>query len=195
MRVTGLHRVESRAAPEHFIGIERGERLALPLEEPKLAPMILRATAGALALLLVVACGRGDGGLQSSDRPSFPRATVLIETDNGSKLLEVEVAETPDQQSFGLMFRESLDQDSGMVFIFFSPNQGGFWMKNTLIPLSIAFFGVDGEILKILDMEPCQEDPCPVYDPGVQYMGALEVNQGAFEKWGVKEGDVLHVRR
>jgi uncharacterized membrane protein (UPF0127 family) len=119
----------------------------------------------------------------------------LIETDEGSNLLEVEVAETDEQRRYGLMFRESLDADSGMVFIFFEPHTGGFWMKNTLIPLSVAFFDVDGEILAILDMEPCKKDPCPSYFPGVEYMGALEVNRGAFDEWGVEEGDVVHVRR
>jgi uncharacterized membrane protein (UPF0127 family) len=67
-------------------------------------------------------------------------------------------------------------------------------MKNTLIPLSIAFYDVDGTILRILDMEPCRSDPCRVYDPGVRYAGALEVNQGAFERWGVREGDRLELR-
>jgi uncharacterized membrane protein (UPF0127 family) len=87
------------------------------------------------------------------------------------------------------MHRESLAEDSGMVFVFFEEQQGGFWMKNTLIPLSIAFFDAKGEILEIMDMEPCEADPCPVYDPGVTYMGALEVNQGAFDSWGVEESD------
>jgi uncharacterized membrane protein (UPF0127 family) len=139
-------------------------------------------------LLLLYACGYGDD-------PEFPRGRVLIETDEGSKLIDVEVAETSDQRRTGLMFRESLNEDSGMVFIFFEPTWGGFWMKNTRIPLSIAFFDVDGKILKILHMEPCKEDPCPSYDPAVQYMGALEVNKGAFEEWGVEEGDIIHVRR
>ena len=143
---------------------------------------------------LLFSCG-GDGEPTASDRPDFPRGTVLIETDEGSNLLEVEVAETDEQRRYGLMFRESLDADSGMVFIFFEPHTGGFWMKNTLIPLSVAFFDVDGEILAILDMEPCKKDPCPSYFPGVEYMGALEVNRGAFDEWGVEEGDVVHVRR
>jgi hypothetical protein len=61
-------------------------------------------------------------------------------------------------------------------------------MKNTLIPLSIAFFDRQGVILRILDMEPCRADPCPVYYPGVVYQGALEVNQGWFRRRGLKEG-------
>lgn len=148
-----------------------------------------------MTLVLLCACGFNNDDPGASDGPEFPRGTVLIETDAGSRLLDVEVAETPEQHQYGLMFRESLDEDSGMVFIFFEPQTGGFWMKDTLIPLSIAFFDVDGKILRILDMEPCKNDPCPSYAPGNEYMGALEVNEGAFEEWGVEEGDVINVRR
>jgi uncharacterized membrane protein (UPF0127 family) len=78
-----------------------------------------------------------------------------------------------------------------MLFEFDGDSTGGFWMKDTLIPLSIAFADADGTILRILDMEPCTAEPCRIYDPGVAYRRALEVNQGAFERWGVAEGDRL----
>ena len=87
------------------------------------------------------------------------------------------------------MFREALPADSGMVFVYPSDHTGGYWMKNTLIPLSIAFYDASGRIVRILDMKPCRADPCRVYDPGVAYRGALEVNQGAFRRWSVEEGD------
>jgi uncharacterized membrane protein (UPF0127 family) len=119
--------------------------------------------------------------------------TAIIETDGGAVLVEIEVADSPELQQLGLMHRTSLADDSGMVFIFFEDNTAGFWMKDTLIPLSIAFFNRDGEILKILDMEPCEADPCPSYDPGVTYQGALEVNQGAFDDWGVELGDTIRI--
>jgi uncharacterized membrane protein (UPF0127 family) len=153
------------------------------------------------ATFFLSACG-GDGGnsaagAEANPSPSitFARSTALLDTDEGSVLIDVEVAETDEQRRLGLMHRESLDEQSGMVFIFFEPTHGGFWMKNTLIPLSIAFFDVDGEILEILDMEPCEADPCPSYDPGVTYRGALEVNQGAFEEWDVDEGDFIRLNR
>jgi uncharacterized membrane protein (UPF0127 family) len=66
-------------------------------------------------------------------------------------------------------------------------------MKNTLIPLSIAFYRADGRIARILDMAPCKKNPCPLYDPGVAYRGALEVNEGAFARWGISEGDRLRI--
>jgi uncharacterized protein len=151
----------------------------------RLAPALVAA------LILGAGCGYGDDQASTA----FAKATVLIETDDGSKLLTVEVAENSEQRAQGLMHRKSLGADSGMVFVFFEPTSGGFWMKNTLIPLSIAYFDVDGEILRIMDMKPCTQDPCETYNPGVDYMGALEVNQGAFEKWGVEEGDVIHLTR
>lgn len=113
--------------------------------------------------------------------------------------MDVEKAETPEERSRGLMFRESLAPDEGMVFLFFEETASAFWMKNVKIPLSIAFFDADGTILKILDMEPCTEEPCELYDPlyddgaAVTYVGALEVNQGSFEEWGVEQGDRITV--
>ena len=81
-----------------------------------------------------------------------------------------------------------------MAFLYAQPHRGAYWMKDTRMPLSIAFWGRRGRILKILDMPPCRRDPCPVYDPGVAYIGALEVNQGAFRRWGVRRGDSVRIR-
>ena len=65
------------------------------------------------------------------------------------------------------MGRTTLPADAGMVFVFSEDSPRPFWMKDTLIPLSIAFYAGDGRILRILDMEPCDADPCPLYDPEV----------------------------
>ena len=110
-------------------------------------------------------------------------------------MIDIEVAETEQQRAVGLMHRRSLPEDSGMLFFFFEEHSGGFWMKNTLIPLSIAFIDEEGTIVEILDMEPCESDPCPTYDPGISYLAALEVNQGAFEEWGVEIGDLVTITR
>ena len=124
---------------------------------------------------------------------------MLIDTDEGSVIIDVEKAETPEQRAVGLMHRTELDEDAGMVFLFFEDHQGAFYMKNTLIPLSIAFFAENGRILEILDMEPCEADPCELYAPvnddgtPITYWGALEVNQGAFDEWGVEVGDRVTV--
>ena len=148
------------------------------------------------ALLLLAGCG-GGGGDERAGEPSPPEESgpqVVIATDDGEVTVPVEVADSDAERERGLMNRESLDVDAGMIFLFQEDSTGGFWMKNTLIPLSIAFVGADGEILRILDMEPCPADPCPVYDPGVAYRSALEVNEGAFDEWGVEEGDRLSLR-
>jgi uncharacterized protein len=167
--------------------------------------MKARMIAALLAsLLLFVACDSEGGNDASADTCPSPTAPEiadaefaegrgLLDGDDGSTLIDVEIAETDEQHQLGLMNRTCLDEDRGMVFIFFEETSGGFWMKNTLIPLSIAFFDVEGKIVKILDMEPCEEEPCEIYDPGVPYMGALEVNEGSFDEWNIEEGDELQV--
>ena len=141
-----------------------------------------------LLLLLAVACGQAE---EASD-PS-PSPALSIRTDDGTVSLEVQVADTPAERRTGLMGRESLSPYDGMVFLWEEPVVSTFWMKDTLIPLSIAFYDNSGRILRILDMEPCRKDPCPVYDPSAVYRGALEVDKGAFRRWRVKEGDTLRV--
>jgi uncharacterized protein len=143
-----------------------------------------RLALSVLLLMCLAACGGGS-------EVEGPR--VVIETQAREQEIPVEVADSDAERQRGLMERTSLARDSGMVFVFPGETAGGFWMKNTLIPLSIAFYDSDGRILRILDMEPCRRDPCPIYDPGVAYVGALEVNQGAFRRWNVSEGDRLRV--
>jgi uncharacterized membrane protein (UPF0127 family) len=148
------------------------------------------------SLLLVVTLVVG-GACYSSDDDSDPvppaTATALIDTGEDSVLVNLEIADTDEERRRGLMFRESLPEDRGMAFVYFEEHTGYFWMKDTLIPLSIAFFDQDCEILRILDMEPCETDSCTLYDPGVSYVGALEVNQSMFEEWGVEEGDRITI--
>ena len=141
------------------------------------------ALAAVLGLALLAGCGGEEG----------PR--IVIVTPEGERTVAVEIADSEGERARGLMGRESLDADAGMVFVFPAETSGAFWMKNTLIPLSIAFYDENGRILRILDMEPCRRDPCPLYDPGVSYRGALEVNRGAFREWGVGEGDTLTLER
>jgi uncharacterized membrane protein (UPF0127 family)/predicted small secreted protein len=164
--------------------------------------MLRRTTVVLLVCLVaVISCntqeesGRdGQTGAElPSGSPTFAPGKALIDTGGDSVLIDVEVAETPEQRRFGLMFRKSLGERSGMVFLFFETTSGSFWMKNTLIPLSIAFFDRDGIIRAILDMEPCKEDPCRRYHPRGSYTGALEVNQGAFDEWNVSVGDRITI--
>ena len=125
--------------------------------------------------------------------PEFGIGTALLDGKDGPVLISIEVAENDEQRGFGLMFREEIPDDYGMAFLYFDPQTCCFYMKNTLVPLSVAFFDEEGHIKKILDMEPCEKDPCPTYDPGVSYWGALEVNKGAFDEWGVTVGDTIRM--
>jgi hypothetical protein len=109
--------------------------------------------------------------------------------------LNVEIAANGRARGIGLMNRPRLAPDAGMVFVFDEPHVGGFWMKNTLIPLSIAFWDGSGQILRILHMAPCRADPCPVYSPGVTYVGAVETNKGWFAAHGVQRGDRVTLSR
>lgn len=134
-------------------------------------------------VLALVACG-GEKG---------PRA--VIATGHGKVVVQVELAETQAERARGLMGRTTLAADEGMAFTFPHDTTSAFWMQDTLVPLSIAFYDESGRIVRILDMEPCREDPCPLYWPRVAYRGALEANRGAFARWGVREGDILRLER
>ena len=85
-----------------------------------------------------------------------------------------EVAKTSGQRSLGLMNRRQAPND-GMLFVFPETTTGGFWMKNTLVPLTIVFFNAAGNRVRKLSMVPCRKDPCPIYDPGRPYRFALEL--------------------
>jgi uncharacterized membrane protein (UPF0127 family) len=100
--------------------------------------------------------------------------------------LRVEVAQTDEQREQGLMFRKQLGRDDGMLFVFDEPAYHAMWMKNTLIPLSVAFVDKNGEILNILDMEPQTLDTHMAAGPATY---AIETNKGWFAEKKVKAGD------
>ena len=80
----------------------------------------------------------------------------------------------PEQRSLGLMHRRKAPKD-GMLFVFPRAESGGFWMKNTLVPLRITFFDSRGKMVRRMRMTPCRRDPCAIYDPGKMYRYALEL--------------------
>jgi uncharacterized membrane protein (UPF0127 family) len=126
---------------------------------------------------------------------AFPHGTAVITTPHARVSVRVEIANTDPTREQGLMYRRSLPPRAGMAFVWPTDVTGSFWMKNTLIPLSIAFYDRRGRIVRMMDMAPCRTDPCPVYDPKASYRGALEVNRGAFKRWKVRVGDRIVVRR
>jgi uncharacterized membrane protein (UPF0127 family) len=116
-------------------------------------------------------------------QPELPTTTLRI----GATSLRAEVADDDPERSSGLMFREALGTDSGMLFVMPTIAPAAFWMKNTLIPLSIAFVDETGTILEIHDMKPQSEKIVKSAFPNIAY--AIEVPQGWFTKKNIWPGD------
>ncbi|MEX1177051.1 MAG: DUF192 domain-containing protein [Nitriliruptor sp.] len=114
----------------------------------------------------------------------------VVEVGDDPLTFHVKVAAEPERRQQGLMNVEELPDGVGMLFLFDEPREGGFWMKDTLVPLDIAYVR-GGEVVAVLQMDPCEEDPCPTYDPGVAYDAALEVNQGVLVDAEVDEGTTV----
>jgi uncharacterized protein len=123
--------------------------------------------------------------------------TVVLHGAQGPVRVAVEEADSPAERQQGLMGRVSLGGNEGMIFVFGDVTDGPvaseFWMKDTWIPLSVAFWDEDGRIVGIQDMDPCTEDPCPTYGSPKPYVGALEVNKGFFTEHGVTTGDRIEL--
>jgi uncharacterized membrane protein (UPF0127 family) len=118
----------------------------------------------------------------------------LVANDGTVHRLPVKVARTRAEQLHGLMEVETLPDGTGMWFVFDEPRTGGFWMYETLVPLSIAYIDGDGRIVDLLDMEPCPPEDgrdCPDYPPDAAYLTTLEVPQGWFDRVGIVEGDLV----
>jgi uncharacterized membrane protein (UPF0127 family) len=146
----------------------------------------VKISAFAAVLACLVSCSATD------THPDRPPSTVVFE--GADALLYVNVADEPDERRRGLMGVESLPADEGMAFVFDEPVDSTFWMKDTLIPLSIAFLDEDGLLIDVLDMEPCEADPCPSYGVGEPYVLAVEANIGWFQEHGVEPGDSAELR-
>lgn len=160
-----------------------------------------RCAVAVVAAVALVACSGGDepgrarasspaaiGPLQPSE--PFGLTSATLESPDGGVALAVPVydAYRDTTRARGLMHRKQLPRRAGMVFRFAQKRRGGFYMKNTLIPLSIAFFDGSGTVVDVLDMRPCKADPCPTYTPKAPYVGALEVNRGFFDELRLKQG-------
>lgn len=146
----------------------------------------------ALTVLSVASCSRSTPAIDTA-----PTTSVVLHGEQGPVHVSVEVADSPAERQRGLMGRTSLGADEGMIFLFDDvadgPVTSEFWMKDTLIPLSVAFWDAHRRIVGIQNMDPCTEDPCPTYGSPEPYVGALEVNDGFFTEHGVTTGDRIEL--
>ena len=163
-------------------------------------------------LLLIAGCGGGESSAPEEDAPattapaqttaeatqnttaasaSDESTTIVITDAFGNRTeVDVEIADDEAEQRRGLMQRTELAENTGMLFVFDREAPRSFWMRNTLIPLSIAYIASDGRIVDIQDMQPLDETSHPSAEPA-QY--ALEVNQGFFAERGIEVGNVVDI--
>jgi uncharacterized protein len=148
----------------------------------------MRAIAAILVCMSLGACV----GVSGDERPGRPTSTVTFGTSGA--VIHVDVADTRAEQRRGLMGVEHLPADEGMAFVYDEPVQHRFWMKDTLIALSIAFVDDSARVVGIREMEPCRADPCPTYGIGRPYVLAVEANRGWFHGHGVEVGTRAELR-
>ena len=134
-----------------------------------------------LALVCFVGLVSLGAQAQSGPQPKLPTTPLTI----GIHVVQAELAVTPDQQATGMMFRTSMGTNEGMLFVNDDAGVRCFWMRNTLVPLTIAFIADDGTIVNTADMEPRSEKSHCSAQP-VRF--ALEMNLGWFAKRGIKPG-------
>jgi uncharacterized membrane protein (UPF0127 family) len=118
--------------------------------------------------------------LTSCSIPTDKNPTKFSTVEIGQQSFHVEIANTNETRQRGLMFREKLADNEGMLFLFDSPDKHSFWMKNTLIPLDIIWISDDKKVVDIQTMQPCAKDPCPSYQPPNEAQYVLEVGAGKF---------------
>jgi uncharacterized membrane protein (UPF0127 family) len=136
------------------------------------------------AIGIGAAVAAGVVGLSSAPAGADPLLTYPLKIKG--HILRAEVAASEEEKRTGLMFRRNLGENSGMLFVYEREGRWAMWMKNTYLPLSVAFIDRDGRIINIEDMLPLTEDAHQAAGPA-KY--ALEVNQGWFANRGIGKGD------
>jgi uncharacterized membrane protein (UPF0127 family) len=122
----------------------------------------------------------------------LPQMAVTIHAAGGDRVINAQVAATPEQQERGLMFRRSLAPDEGMIFPYDPPASVSFWMHNTLIPLDMIFIRADGTIARITTAKALDDTPIPAGEP---VAAVLEIGAGRAAELGIREGDRTDWRR
>lgn len=156
-----------------------------------------RILQGLLVLPAVAALPMASQLLAAGDVHSLSEVENLVVTlhaSPGPRRLDAELASSAAQRRQGLMERDALGQDAGMLFVYPQLTKSSFWMYRTRIALDIAFIDAQGRIAEIHTMQPCTSDSpqeCPHTQPASAYRAALEVNAGYFARHGIKPGDCV----
>jgi uncharacterized membrane protein (UPF0127 family) len=130
-----------------------------------------------------------EGAPSTSGGARPPTVAYRLEPADGPAVtVRLEVAADPAARARGLMNRRRVPEGTGMVFLYPADVSESFWMKNTLVPLSIAFVAADGRVVSVAEMTPCQADPCPSYAPAGPYRYAVELAAGSFGAAGIGPG-------
>ncbi|GEM_PF-627750 len=155
------------------------------------------AALGAVAVLPGLVAGPPGGALAQQSPPgchvpqfAYKHGTVTFAEHGRTVQVRVEIADSEPAREVGLMCRTSLDPDAGMLFVFEDQTSVPFWMKDTLIPLSIAFLDSRWRIVALMDMKVAPDPdrgPFEYYGPKRPYRYALEVNEGFFARYGLDE--------
>jgi len=149
---------------------------------PALAAMLVAIAAGIIAFASSQPVAAESRAMMLATDPD----RLVVRTAKGERAFTIEVAGTPEQRGRGLMYREAMADDHGMLFVFEDERQVGFWMKNTPMPLDLLFIATDGTLKAVLPGEPFSE---AVISPGVPVRFVLELKAGTAASAGIATGD------
>lgn len=147
---------------------------------------------GFLFSLCLFGCGTEEALIQQLE--NVQEHAVMI-TPNGQEFL-LEIADSPEERAQGLMFREELENNEGMIFVFNDESPRSFWMKNTLIPLDVVYIDGNYQVVDIQTMQPCPQEEvrCPTYPSTEASRYAIELNAGRAASISLETGDVIDLR-
>lgn len=147
--------------------------------------------------ILLISCAPDESSIANSEALSpeslGQQLPITAQVELGGETIKLEVAQTVEQQAIGLMYRQDLPKNRGMLFPMNPPRVPRFWMKNVVIPLDMIFVR-DGNISAIAhEVPPCEEDPCPTYTPKVLIDQVIELKGGRAKELGLEIGDPVSV--
>ncbi len=160
---------------------------------------MLKTSLSVAALILLSGCSTlssvkkmtANASPQIEQGQQLPTTAIALIKD---ATIQLEVAQTPQQQATGLMFRESLADDRGMLFPFPNERMARFWMKNVPISLDMIFLNGDRVVGIASDVPPCKTEPCPIYGPNALVDGVIELRGGRARELAVEVGDTIEIQ-